>query len=40
MVGKVTALDHKVLDNTVEGGAFITIALFASSESADQPLVN
>lgn len=33
VVGKVTTLDHKVLDNTVEGRALISEALLASSKS-------
>lgn len=32
-LGKVTALDHKVLDNAVEGRALISEALLASSKS-------
>jgi hypothetical protein len=33
VVGKVTTLDHKVLDNTVEGRALVPEALLASSKS-------
>lgn len=32
-LGEVTTLDHKVLDNTVEGRALISEALLASSKS-------
>lgn len=33
VVGKVTTLDHKVLDNTVEGRALVSEALLASGKS-------
>lgn len=33
VVGKVTTLDHKVLDDTVEGRALISEALLASGKS-------
>lgn len=31
-LGKVTTLDHKVLDHTVEGRSFITESLLAGSQ--------
>jgi hypothetical protein len=34
-LGEVTALDHKVLDDTVESRTLITKALLASSQSAE-----
>ena len=34
-LGEVTALDHELLDNTVEGRALITEALLAGGESAE-----
>jgi hypothetical protein len=34
-LGKVTALDHEVLDDTVEGRALVTKALLASSKSSE-----
>lgn len=34
-VGEVTALDHEILDDTVEGRAFISKALLASSQSTE-----
>lgn len=34
-LGKVTTLDHKVLDDTMERGALVTEALLASSESPE-----
>lgn len=33
--GEVTTLDHKVLDDSVEGGAFIAEALLSSGESTE-----
>jgi hypothetical protein len=35
MVGEVTALNHKVFDDTVEAGAFIAESLLAGSKSAE-----
>lgn len=35
MVGEVTALDHEVLDDSVEGRSFITKALLASGKSSE-----
>lgn len=34
-VGEVTALNHELLDNTVEGGAFVAKALLASSQGTE-----
>ena len=34
-LGKVTTLDHEVLDNTVEGGALIAKALLSSGKSPE-----
>jgi hypothetical protein len=34
-LGEVTALDHEVLDDTVEGRALVTKALLASSKSSE-----
>jgi hypothetical protein len=34
-VGKVTSLDHEVLDDTVEGGSLVAKALLASCQSAE-----
>jgi hypothetical protein len=34
-LGKVTTLDHKVLDDTVEGRSLVTEALLASSKSSE-----
>jgi hypothetical protein len=34
-VCEVSALDHEVLDDTVEGRAFISVSLLASSQSPD-----
>ena len=34
-LGEVTTLDHKVLDDTVEGGALVTKALLTSSKSSE-----
>ena len=34
-LGEVTTLDHKVLDDTVEGGTLVTKALLASSKSSE-----
>lgn len=34
-VGEITALDHELLDNTVEGGALVTKALLARGERAE-----
>lgn len=34
-LGKVTTLDHEVLDDTVEGGALVAKALLASGKSSE-----
>jgi hypothetical protein len=34
-VCKVTSLDHEILDDTVEGGSFISKALLAGRERAE-----
>lgn len=34
-LGEVTTLDHKLLDNTVEGGTLVAEALLPGSESAE-----
>lgn len=34
-LGEVTALDHEVLDDTVEGGTLVTKALLAGSKSSE-----
>lgn len=34
-LGEVTTLNHKVLDNTVEGGPLVAKALLASGQSAE-----
>lgn len=34
-LGKVTALDHELLDHTVEGGALVAKVLLAGSEGTE-----
>lgn len=35
MVCEVTSLNHELLDNTVEGRAFVSVALFAGRKSSE-----